>query len=206
MTPLQLLASALPALRALPAQFALAGGVAASFYRDRPRLTNDIDIALVAGTDEETRNIAERFLREQGYLPALGWIAESRGLLSSPVAMIIGRLTDEPADPTLDMLLPVFPWLRAAVQRAQHNEMDLGFGAVPTILPEDVIVAKAFALTVEPNRFQDLDDIQSILRAKPDLDLLLLVSELERLGLRLPRELKPVLPPALLRLVKRAGS
>ena len=67
---------------------------------------------------------------------------------------------------------------------------------------EDLIIAKSFALGIEPNRYTDLDDIQAVCRSKTELDILYLVTEFERHVLTVPEALDPVLPNALRRTVK----
>lgn len=201
-TPLQLLSKIVPRLRERRVPYAVAGGLAASFYRARPRLTNDVDIAIDAGDQERSKSVATEVLEELELKVSLEWIAGGADVLGSPIALVVRQLDAADYEATIDMLLPSLPWLQPAVRRAQANQIDFGFAMLPTITPEDLIVAKAFALSLEPNRYSDLDDIQSICRSSENLDLLLLVEEFERLKLSLPRALDEVLPSALRRIVK----
>jgi hypothetical protein len=198
LTPLELLHSLAQPLDDFSGRYAVAGGLAASFYRDRPRLTNDVDIAFDTGSYESSKTNAEKILHRLGLKTSMGWIAEAGEKLARPCALIIGHATGEEYGATIDFLLPAFPWLSAAVERAQDNLINYGFARLPTILPEDVIIAKAFAVSVEANRFKDLDDLQAIFRrASNSLDVQLLTKELERLSLSLPLEIQHALPKEL---------
>ncbi|RMG39638.1 MAG: hypothetical protein D6719_12825, partial [Candidatus Dadabacteria bacterium] len=97
----------------------------------------------------------------------------------------------------IDILLPVLPWVTEAVKRAQANRIDLGFDKVPVITPEDLIIAKAFALLDSPDRFQDLDDIKELFTGVTDMDLIYLKSRLEQHKLVFPKLLKKSVPPVL---------
>lgn len=178
----------------------LADGLAASLYRDTPRLTTDVDIALAANPLQDPQIVAERLIREVGYVPALGWIDTSRLGEQAPVVMVIGRKPDDDFSSTRDILLPALPWVSGAVERAQFNRIDFGFARIPTITPEDLIIAKVCALKAEPDRFQDLDDIKAILARRDDLDFLYITEGFARLSLSLPRALKRFAPKALKRL------
>ena len=107
---------------------------------------------------------------------------------------------------TIDLLLPTFPWVEQSILRAQDNLIDYGFAKFPTVTPEDIIIAKVFALSIEENRFTDMDDIQSILATNNQLDLLYLVQELERLNLSFPKALESQLPKVLRQISKRKSA
>ncbi len=180
--------------------YAIAGGLAASFYRTKPRVTNDVDIAFAIGTYEESKQAAIHVIESIGYDAALGWIyaGEKKKLKRAP--MIIGRHDQNNLEGTIDFLLPSFPWVETAVLRAQDHLIDFGFAKIPTVTLEDLIIAKAFALDVEPNRFQDLDDIKSILLSDNEVDFSYVVSQCERLDLAFPSALESFLPAALRKL------
>lgn len=203
-TPLKLLSLLVPHLERFKGQYAVAGGLAASLYRERPRLTNDIDIALDTGGSDKSKSAAMSLLKELQLKPSLGWIAGGSAALGSPIALVIGHAEGDEYGASIDFLLPAFPWLAPALSRAQENMIDFGFAVLPTLTPEDLIIAKAFALSLEPNRFQDLDDLQSIFSNEQDLDRLFLVRELERLKLSLPTQLASILPLSLKRLARTA--
>jgi hypothetical protein len=180
----------------------VAGGIAASIYRDRPRLTNDIGIAIDLGQASEDKAI--QILNKLGFNAAAGWISDSNQLLKRSVALVIGRKNLNELESTIDFLLPVFPWLPQAVQRANENRIDYGFAKFPTLTPEDIIIAKAFALKLDENRFQDMDDIQSILKQHNSLDLIYLARAFEELRLSLPKTLEAIAPSALKRASKNS--
>ncbi len=180
--------------------FALAGGVAASLYRAKPRLTNDVDIAL--DLEGDTKRVAVSLLEALDLKVSLGWISDSRGMLPKSVALVIGQQGCNDLESTIDLLLPTFPWLPKAVKRAQENYIDYGFDEIPTLTPEDIIIAKTFALMLEPNRFQDMDDIQSILKQNNNLDLVYLACSYEKHQLYLPEILEIQFPGAIKRVSK----
>lgn len=187
MTPLSLLKSLTKKFSQENEQWALAGGLAASVYRDRPRLTNDIDIAFLPYDRERAVERAEALLAGLGLKTSLGWISAPNNELSKPVALVIGQASDDASQPSVDLLLPVFPWLEPSVLRAQANLLDFGFGPIPTLTPEDVIIAKCFALQLSPERLLDEDDIRSILAAKLELQTDYLQTTLKQLGIQTPR-------------------
>lgn len=184
MTPLELLEKAVTPLKASDAKFAVAGGLASCFYRLRPRLTNDVDVCLLASPADQSQAVASMILDHLQLKVFQGWIAAPQQRLAG-VPMLIGKEHDSESSLSLDILLPAFPWLEKAVLRAQENIIDFGFAMLPMLTPEDLLVAKQFALVIEPNRHQDRDDIQSILANENELDFNYLNSELNRLDLPL---------------------
>ena len=99
----------------------------------------------------------------------------------------------------IDILLPCQPWVNDAVERAKFNMIDLGFDKVPVITPEDLIVAKCYALAGSPDRFQDLDDLKEIFAAVGDLDFAYLTGKLEEYELHIPLVLRSHIPDVLRR-------
>lgn len=103
-------------------------------------------------------------------------------------------VTSEPAPGELTglvgILLPELPWLVSAVDRAQHNKIDLGFGKIPVITPEDLIISKSYALENSPDRFQDLDDLKQILENREDLDFDYLREAMSEIGVEIPKPVK----------------
>lgn len=75
--------------------------------------------------------------------------------------------------------------------------MDVDFAT-----PEDLIIAKCYALSGSPDRFQDLDDIREIFCAVTDLDLEYLSRKLNQFSLIIPKILKPSLPSKMKRFTK----
>ncbi len=161
LTPVQLLRLVSDKLRTSGCLYALCGGIAANVYRSTFRTTNDLDIALYlpnSKSQEEEKEFALKFFE------ALGIEARIPGVGSNSAHLVSAELGE--FLPTLDFILPSLPWVTEAVHRAQVNLIDFGFGEIPTITPEDLILAKAYALTVSPNRVTDKDDIDSILKGQ----------------------------------------
>ena len=150
--------------------WAICGGVAACLYRETPRYTGDIDIALSEKPNRVAADTARDIVSALGYDPVVGHVTDQHGTLIKETALVLGRENDSAGFLGIDFLLPVLPWIQPAVERAQKNKLDYGFARIPTLTPEDLIVAKLFALTGTPERKQDLDDIESILRQMNPLD------------------------------------
>ena len=83
--------------------------------------------------------------------------------------------------------------MQDAVKRAQLNKLDYGFAIVASIIPEDLIVAKLFALQGTPNRKFDLDDILSILANLEEINRDLLMQLILEHMLTLPPEVQKAL-------------
>lgn len=62
------------------------------------------------------------------------------------------------------------------------------------ITPEDLILAKCYALNNSPDRFQDLDDIKEIFAGVKDLDIDYLQMNLKALSLTLPELVRKYSP------------
>jgi hypothetical protein len=127
--------------------------------------------------------------------------ARKRG--NTPAFLVIGR---DPADRFrmgVDFILPEMPWFLPALDRAQNNRIDFGFGPLPTLTVEDVIVSKLYALKNDARRFKDLDDLQSILRRGLNLDFQYLSDRMRVLSLPFPRELESELPGTLRKISKK---
>ncbi|HLG20950.1 MAG TPA: nucleotidyl transferase AbiEii/AbiGii toxin family protein [Bdellovibrionota bacterium] len=199
MTPLALLRAVVPLLRRSGCQYAVAGGLAAALYRREPRLTQDVDVLLLASSIRGTQNEAEKILGKLKFSVGLARASDLNRApgfhkRQDPVVMLVGRKEGKEKEGGLDVLLPTMPWVVRAIERAQCNLIDFGFGRLPTITPEDLIVAKALALTDNPSRYKDLDDLQSIFEANLQLDFPYLVSLFELHRLWLPRALEKVAP------------
>lgn len=98
--------------------------------------------------------------------------------------MLIGRETTTSPSIGADLILPRIPWVPSALKRAQDNQLDFGFGSIPVLTVEDVIVAKCYALHHAVSRPKDLDDLQSILEAEHALDLVYIRTQLVNLNIR----------------------
>lgn len=201
--PLKLLENIIFYLVKHEANFALAGGLAASLYRAKPRLTNDVDIALALGSEKASKELARKIFKEAGYKISMGWITSSDKREVKPIPLVIGQPSKNDLESSVDFILPSLPWVERAVKRAASNIIDFGFAKIPTITAEDLIIAKAFALELDPSRFQDLDDIKSIFSVKNELDYHYVLAEFERHELSLAKALREHTPSALSRLLER---
>lgn len=203
MTPLGVLKQAAAEFKRHNCRYCLIGGHAASLYRRTERVTRDVDFAIVGIPPEHSQNVAEEVLRGIGFEPVLGFIPGARDEKKPGELSLV---TSAPADGELtgiiDILLPKLPWIADAVARAQSNKIDLGFARVPVIAPEDLIIAKCYALRSAPDRFQDLDDLKEIFTSTIQLDLDYVALKLEALGLTIPKVLRPAAPQPMKRLCR----
>ncbi|NDC38395.1 MAG: hypothetical protein EBZ48_10130 [Proteobacteria bacterium] len=198
MTPLKTLRAAVTAFERLHCTYCLIGGHAASLYRAQARVTSDVDFALIAESHKNSRALAEQVITSLGLTPMLAFIAAGpREKGRKPICMVTSRPPPAEVKGIIDILLPELPWLPQAVARAQHNKIDLGFRAVPVITPEDLVIAKCYALRNAPDRFQDLDDLKEIFGYLKDLDIDYLRQNLKRLKLTIPTPLKQFAPKGL---------
>ncbi len=166
--------------------WAICGGIAASIYRETPRFTGDIDIALVDGNNSSALDIAESICKNLGHTPIRGFISDQEGKLSSGPALIASRDDVTSTYHGVDFLLPSVPWITNAVALAQKNVIDYGFAALPTLTPEDLIISKIYAYSDAPDRPYDLDDILSIQAALPKIDYKYISEKCRELKLRPP--------------------
>lgn len=180
--------------------FAVVGGFAADLYRKEARLTMDIDFGILVGS--HAKNIAVEVLESIGLNAAVSRKADLEGgpmfairKKSTPPCIVVGRTEIEGNEEGVDILLPSIPWIRKAVERAQANKVDFGFGKVPALTLEDVVIAKLYAL---PRlRAKDLDDLQSIYEAGHPLDEAYLTGQIQALNIMLPKAAAPLIPDSL---------
>jgi hypothetical protein len=201
----RLFEQAVEALRKQDIVFAVAGGFAVDLYRREPRLTMDVDLAIMTGRGgvKTARLIIESLGLQAG-------IAREADLAGGPLfavrrgntrpCMVVGRPADDPTGEGVDILLPAIPWVETALRRAQANQVDFGFGPVPALTLEDAILSKLHALN--RLRAKDLDDIQSIFESEPDIDIPYLAGQMQRLQPAVPRQVEPFLPDWLVKLAR----
>ena len=166
--------------------FCICGGLAASLYRKNPRLTIDVDIAISVAPEASAKDKAVAFFSEIGFATSFGWISAPHEGISGKVSIVIGSDSIAHNSATIDLILPVLPWVSAAVKRAQENILDFGFAKLPTITAEDLIISKIFSVTMDPTRYQDLDDIKQIIASGMNLDKQYIKHILDELKLHAP--------------------
>lgn len=188
-------------------RFALAGGLAVSLYRKTPRMTKDLDLLILADGKIEDKAIS--ILRKLGLEPHSIRLAQLVGgpmhfikNKTSPVAMVSGLPSKGSGEIQVDFLLPTMPWFELALTRAEKVPVDFGFGKIPCLTVEDVILSKLFALENQKTRFNDLDDLQSVFQSEIKLELDYLSDKLEFWKLKIPVALHPVVPKVLRKLSK----
>jgi len=188
--------------------FAVAGGFAMDLYRREPRLTMDIDFAVM--TQKGNTAVAVEILEKLGLHAGLIREADLAGgplfairRKSTPPCMVVGRPSGNPSGEGVDILLPAIPWVEMALKRAQVNLVDFGFGAVPVLTIEDAILSKLHAL--KRLRAKDLDDLQSIFEAGHEIDIAYLAGQIRFLGIAVPRQAEPFLPDSVVRLCRDAA-
>ena len=190
--------AAVAELRKRDVLFAVAGGFAAALYRDQPRLTLDVDLGIAAESAalETAVSVVESIGLQAG-------IVREADLVGGPLfairqgntapCIVVGRTPGEPSGNGVDILLPAIPWMADAIGRAQPNGVDFGFGTVPILTLEDVIISKLFALRAVPIRAKDLDDLQSVFAAGHGIDRAYLSGQMRRFGIAVPPAAKAFL-------------
>lgn len=171
------------ALEKFKGSWALCGGVVASIYRETPRFTHDIDIAVVDRKNQSAEELATEVLKLLKYDPILGFVGDLTG--HQEKALICGRIAEDSLFIGVDFLLPVFPWVKDAVFRAQSNLIDYGFSKLPTITVEDLLIAKISALQFK-SRAQDIDDVESLLSHWTNIDIGYVLGQFKKLNITPP--------------------
>lgn len=183
-------------------RYALAGGLVASLYRKEERVTKDLDFLIFS--EPHTRQKATQIILSLGLTANVIRKADLEGgplfaikKKRSQPWIIAGRGEGDSSRIGLDFILPEIPWFEGALIRAEQNNIDFGFGKVPCLTVEDVILSKFFSLKNDQTRFNDLDDLKSIFLAKRSLDLAYLSGQMQRLGLVVPKPIEEMAPKIL---------
>lgn len=187
--------------------YAVAGGIVASIYREEYRNTNDIDIIINANHD--CLDIAIKIIESLGLKSSIARMAD---LCGGPIfaikkkntepCIVVGRLEGKPKGLGVDIILPTLLWVPEAVRRAQHNVVDFGFGMVPTITVEDLLIAKFMSLNNSSDRVKDIDDLKSIMKAMKDIDLKYIAGQMLKLEVKIPFSIEKIAPEVLLKISK----
>lgn len=185
-------------------EFALAGGLVASLYRSVERITKDLDFLILEEPYSQKKACdiikslrLEPTLIRRADLEGGPLFARKRG--KTPPYIVAGRSPDDPSKIGLDFILPAMPWFESALVRAEQNKIDFGFGPVPCLTVEDIILSKFYSLKNDERRFNDLDDLKSIFEANHPLDLAYLSGQMQKLDLAVPRSVKVFAPTGLKR-------
>lgn len=195
-------AAVVKALKKEKVRYALAGGLVASLYRLEERLTKDLDFLILSesGSHRKAMQIISTF----GLKPNVIRKADLEGgplfairRKNTPPWIVAGRAEGDSSRIGLDFILPDMPWFTNALTRAEQNNIDFGFGKIPCLTVEDLIIAKLFSLKNDQTRFADLDDLKSIFLSQRPLDLDYMSGQIQRLGLVVPPPLKEVAPKSI---------
>jgi len=191
--------------------FAVAGGLAADLYRTEPRLTMDVDLVIL--TEGTGAKIATSVLKTLGLHAC---VARAADLAGGPLfairrrdpapCIVVGRAAGNSSPEGVDILLPALPWAKDAVGRAQANQVDFGFGPVPAMTLEDVILSKLYCLMASTIRAKDLDDLQSVFAAGHEMDLPYLAGQMQRFIIVIPKAAKAFLPKQILQFSRDVTS
>lgn len=179
--------------------FAVAGGFVASYYRKSPRATSDIDILIYI--EKNAAREVEKILTHFGLKSHILRKADLEGgpmfavrKKSTPIFIVAGRAENAVG---FDFLLPAIPWSKKALTRAAYNKIDFGFGPIPCLTVEDLIISKLYALNNQSTRYLDLDDLKSIFETQHDLDLAYIAEQLRALKIKIPKEVLKFAPKVL---------
>lgn len=122
-----------------------------------------------------------------------GYIYDPKGSGEQVQGLLCGRDEVGGKFVGIDFLLPVFPWIEKAVSRAQENLLDYGFGKIPTITIEDLLIAKINAISSPSQRAVDIDDIKSIFEEQKIIDAQYIISQTSNIGIEIPDWVKDLL-------------
>lgn len=183
-------------------QYALAGALAATIYRQDARATNDIDLLLMAGqkTQQEAKKLIMQFdlqvtvIRKASLEGGPLFAIKQK---STEPYILAGRKKEGNTPVGIDVILPAMPWFPLALERAQSNCIDFGFAAIPCLTVEDVILSKIYSFGNNHHRFKDLDDLKSIFEANHPLDQNYLRAQIKNLGFKMPKEILAFVPETL---------
>ena len=114
--------------------------------------------------------------------------------------MLTGRAPDSNETVGADILLSNLPWVGTSLARAQNHHVDFGFGKIPVLPLEDVLIAKLYSYSKAVNRPKDLDDLLSIYATDPSPDLVYFQEPLFELEIKLTAQKKKQLPEELRKL------
>lgn len=179
--------------------FCVAGTVAAQLYRDTSQATANLTFLT---SSPEALPVSLKLFSEFDLEPFVSEVFENEFAPRFPLSktphpkIITGRAKKDFSTVNLGFIFNDFPWCASALARAQNNLVSYGEIFVPVLTVEDVILSKLFNLSISPSPL-DEDDLIHILKAEPQMDLIYLCGEMNRLNLPFPREFSPNLPEEL---------
>lgn len=186
-------------------KFALAGGLACSVYRHKKRATDDLDFLIYSNSNTETA--AKKFLQSLGYRIGEARVADiERGPMhaiqkkSTPICMLVGRKEGHIG---LDLILPSMRCFDLSLERAQSNIIDFQKIKLPCLTPEDIILAKLYALYNDSTRFNDADDLKGLFTSSLELDFSYLVGQMKKYAMILPPLIEEFSPDILKKISKK---
>ena len=173
--------------------YALAGGLVANLYRSEARLTNDIDIAVLANAQNIDSLSA---LLKQAHL-SVGQVKEGdlqkipfpKKRSKTPVQILVGRNPDQPEATGVDLLLSNMLWVPNAIARAQYNKINIFKQTCPCLTIEDLLLSKLHALSNNV-RYKDLDDLEELFKKQKDFDHSHLIGRMLEYKLTIPKEIR----------------
>lgn len=194
-------------LRILDIDYAIAGGIAAGYYRDSVRATDDLDIIL--GARNFNLDKVQSILSSLGLKAVLATRSQLEGntrfkrkAKRSDVQLVAG-MPQTVAQVKVDFLLSSIPWVQRAVDRAKNNLIQLKVKKIPVITLEDLIIGKLIALKHRPDRITDIDDLRSIFRNNTTVDSTYLIEQLLSYKISLPKEIEKVVDFKLARVSRK---
>jgi hypothetical protein len=171
----------------------------------------DVDLAIATAAPNDPVKTATGIMESLGLSTGIVREADFAGgplfaikqKLTLPV-MVVGRQKNKRQGPGLDILLPSLPWTAQAISRAEHHLVDFGFGPVPVLRLEDVILSKLYALQSSELRAKDLDDLQSIYASEAKPDYAYMSGQLAKIRLKLSPVVMKLIPKSLKSLCREA--
>jgi len=203
-----LLQKATKALQDRGIPFAVGGILVASVYRKEKRAMNNLALLVNAApkdisflTDIFPGELSETLLPDSAVIHGVKAV---RSLATVKNVLVIN--VDSKVNLGLEIVFSTFPWFKEAFERAQYNRIDFGFGSIPSLTVEDVIIAKLYSSTVAEDRYLDRDDVQNILQAKHELDLAYLTKQINKFSLEFPKSLWEDASEGLRRIGRSTGA
>lgn len=141
--------------------------------RAEVRFTRDVDLVVAVTDDADAESLAFA-LRQAGYHPLASVEHDSQKRLATL------RLRSRRGI-TVDLMFASSGIEPEIVERAEHVELP-SVGLIPVARAEELLAMKILSMT--PKRLQDRIDAQNLIRFHPDLDLVVVRDNLQRITAR----------------------